>query len=93
MRQTDVKSGTPGAGASTEVTTYRARIKALALTYTSAAGNISITDGNGGAALFSFTPAAVAGSLYMLFPGEGILAQTGIYVTNGTGTAATVFYG
>jgi hypothetical protein len=29
----------------------------------------------------------------MLFPGEGILAQTGVYVTNGTGTAATVFYG
>jgi hypothetical protein len=29
----------------------------------------------------------------MLFPGEGILAQTGIYVTNGTGTTATVFYG
>ena len=80
MMQTDVKSGTAGAGASTEVTTFRARIKALALTYTSAAGNISITDGNGGVTLFSFTPAAVAGSLYMLFPGEGILAETGIYV-------------
>ena len=93
MMQTDVKSGTAAAAASTEVTTYRARIKALALTYTSAAGNISITDGNGGATLFSFTPAAAAGSLYMLFPGEGILAQTGIYVTNGTGTTATVFYG
>ena len=93
MMQTDVKSGTAGAAASTEVTTFRARIKALALTYTSAAGNISITDGNGGATLFSFTPAAAAGSLYMLFPGEGILAQTGIYVTNGTGTSATVFYG
>jgi hypothetical protein len=93
MMQTDVKSGTAAAAASTEVTTFRARIKALALTYTSSAGNISITDGNGGATLFSFTPAAAAGSLYMLFPGEGILAQTGIYVTNGTGTTATVFYG
>lgn len=93
MMQTDVKAGTAGAGASTEVTAYRSRIKAVALTYTSAAGVITITDGNGGATLFSFTPAAVAGSLYMLFPGEGILAQTGIYVTNGTGTTATVFYG
>jgi len=93
MMQTDVKSGTAGAGASTTVTTFRTRIKALALTYTASAGNIAITDGNGGATLFSFTPAAAAGSLYMLFPGEGILAQTGVYVTNGTGTSATVFYG
>lgn len=93
MMQTDVKSGTAGAGASTAVTTFRTRIKALALTYTASAGNIAITDGNGGATLFSFTPAAAAGSLYMLFPGEGILAQNGVYVTNGTGTTATVFYG
>jgi hypothetical protein len=93
MMQTDVKSGTAGAGASTAVTTFRTRIKALALTYTASAGNIAITDGNGGVTLFSFTPAAAAGSLYMLFPGEGILAQNGVYVTNGTGTTATVFYG
>ena len=93
MMQTDVKAGTAGAGASTAVTAYRARIKAIAMTYTADAGAITITDGNGGATLFSFTPAAAIGSLYMLFPGEGILAQTGIYVTNGTGTTATVFYG
>ncbi len=93
MMQTDVKAGTAAAATSTAVTTFRSRIKALALTYTASAGNITIYDGNGGATLFSFTPAAAAGSLYMLFPGEGILAQTGIYVTNGTGTAATVFYG
>lgn len=91
--QTDVKSGTAGAGASTSITTYRSRVKAIALTYTSSAGVITITDGNGGVTLFSYTPAAVAGSLYMLIPGEGILSQNGIYVTNGTGTTATVFYG
>ena len=92
MMQTDVKAGAAAAAASTEITAYRSRIKAVALTYTNSAGAITITDGNGGATLFSFTPAAAAGSLYMLFPGEGILAQTGIYVTNGTGTSATVFY-
>ena len=91
--QTDVKSGAAGAGASTAVTSFRSRLKAVALTYTSSAGAITVTDGNGGVTLFTFTPAAVAGSLYMLFPGEGILAQTGLYVTNGTGTTATVFYG
>lgn len=91
--QTDVKSGTAAAAASTTVANFRTRIKAVALTYTASAGAITITDGNGGATLFSFTPAAAAGSLYMLFPGEGILAQSGVYVTNGTGTTATVFYG
>lgn len=93
MMQTDVKSGTAAAATSTAVTSYRSRVKALALTYTAAAGAITITDGNGGVTLFSFTPAGTIGSLYMLFPGEGILALTGIYVTNGTGTSATVFYG
>jgi hypothetical protein len=52
MMQTDVKSGTAAAATSTAVTSFRARIKALALTYTSSAGNISITDGNGGATVF-----------------------------------------
>lgn len=91
--QTDVKSGTAAAGTSTAVTSFRARIKAIALTYTASAGVITITNGNGGVTLFSFTPAAAIGSLYMPFPGEGILAENGIYVTNGTGTSATVFYG
>lgn len=93
MMQTDVKSGTAAAGTSTAVTSFRSRVKALAITYTASAGAITITDGNGGVTLFTFTPAAAIGSLYMLFPGEGILAQNGIYVTNGTGTTATVFYG
>jgi hypothetical protein len=93
MMQTDVKTGVAAANTSTEVTSFRTRVKALALTHTAGAGSITITDGNGGATLFSFTPAAAIGSMYMLFPGEGILAQTGVYVTTGTGTSATVFYG
>lgn len=91
--QTDVKAGVCAVAGSTAVTTYRARVKAIALTTTSAGGAITITDGNGGPTLFAFTPALIAESTYMLFPGEGILAQTGIYVTTGTGTGATVFYG
>lgn len=93
MMQTDVKSGTAAAATSTAVVSYRTRVKAVALTYTASAGAITITDGNGGATLFSYTPPAAAGALYMLFPGEGILCTTGVYVTNGTGTSATVFYG
>ena len=93
MMQTDVKSGAAAAGTSTAVTGYRARVKAIALTFTVAGGTITITDGNGGATIFTYTPPAAAGSMYMLIPGEGLLCATGIYVTNGTGTSATVFYG
>lgn len=93
MMQTDVKAGVAAVATSTAVTTFRARVKAIAMTHTADAGAITITDGNGGATLFSFTPAAAIGSMYMLFPGEGILAQNGVYVTTGTGTGATVFYG
>ena len=93
MMQTDVKSANAAAGTSTAVTSNRSRVKALTLTYTASAGAITITDGNGGVTLFSFTPPAAIGALHMLLPGEGILALNGIYVTNGTGTTATVFYG
>ena len=93
MMQTDVKSGAAAAGASTAVTSYRARVKAIALTFTASAGVITITDGNGGATIFTYTPPAAVGSMYMLIPGEGLLCINGIYVTNGTGTSATVFYG
>lgn len=93
MMQTDVSAGVAAAAASTTITSSRARIKAIILAFTSAAGTITITDGNGGVTLFSFTPGATPGSLYIPLPGEGILAQNGIYVTNGTGTSATIVYG
>lgn len=93
MMQTDVSAGSVGAATSASITTYRTRIKAIAMTYTASAGALTITDGNGGPTLFAFTPAAAVGSLYMLLPGEGILAQNGIYATTGTGTTATVMYG
>ena len=93
MMQTDVKSGAAAAATSTAVTSYRSRVKAIALSFTASAGVITITDGNGGATLFTYTPPAAIGSMYMLLPGEGLLALNGIYVTNGTGTFATVFYG
>ena len=94
MMQTDVSAGVAAAAASTTITSSRARIKAIILAFTSAAGTITITDGNGsGVTLFSFTPGATPGSLYIPLPGEGILARNGIYVTNGTGTSATIVYG
>ena len=95
MMQTDVKSATVAAGNSgTAVGAPRARLKALTINATSTtAGTVTITDGNGGAALFSsLTPGAV-GVTHILIPGEGILAQNSIYVVTGAGASAIVFYG
>ena len=89
--QTDVKSAACAAGAATAVTGNRTRLKALTISHTTS-GTVSATNGVS-VTLFSFTAPAVVGSVHIIIPGEGILAETGIYVTNGTGTAATVFYG
>ena len=94
MMQTDVKATACAAGTSTTAFNGRARVKAIALSYTGSAGACTITDGNGGSTVFTLTPpGGVSGTLYMLLPGEGILCSTSIYVTNGSGTTASVFYG
>ena len=91
--QTDVQAAACAAGATTDVTTYRSRIKGIALAIPTAGGTISITDGNGGATLFSFVAAAAAGNFNVVIPGEGILAEVGIRVTTPANMTATVFYG
>ena len=73
----------------------RTRIKAIYAVCGAGAGSVVITDGNGGATLYDMATPAVAncGYVYLIFPGEGILAQTGLYGTV-TNTASTViFYG
>lgn len=93
--QTDVKSAVCAAGASTTAVSTRTRLKGLTISYASG-GTVVVTDGNGGATLYSFTaPTAVGavGSINILIPGEGILAYTGLYVTNAAATTASVFYG
>lgn len=92
MMQTDVSMFTVSAGTVVIPNVpSRIRIKAVALTFTASAGALTISSSSG--TLFSFTPAAAAGSLYMLLPGEGILADSAITVNAGAGTSATVFYG
>jgi hypothetical protein len=73
----------------------RSRIKAIYSVCGASAGSVVITNGNGGETLFDMTTPTVAncGYIYLIFPGEGILAQTGLYGTV-TNTASTViFYG
>jgi hypothetical protein len=73
----------------------RVRIKGIYAVCGAAAGSVVITNGNGGATLLTLNTPAVAnvGSVYMILPGEGILAESAVYGTV-TSTASTViFYG
>ena len=73
----------------------RARIKGIYAVSGASAGSVVITDGSGGSTLVTVnTPTAVnAGSVYLLVPNEGILAQTGLYGTVTNATSVVVFYG
>lgn len=92
MMQTDVKAASCAANGSTTAYADRTRLRALTISYASG-GTVAVTDGNGGATLFSFTAPAAAGSIHVIIPGEGILAQSGLYVTNAASTTAIVYYG
>jgi hypothetical protein len=91
MQQTDVKSAACAAGAATTVAGNRFRLKALTISYTTS-GTVSVADGNS-VTLFSFTAPAAVGSIHVLIPGEGLLAQNGMTVTCGASTTAVAFYG
>jgi len=95
--QTDVKS----THRSTAGSFYadRTRLKAFIVTPAiSTACTFEIRDGSAsGAVLFTMdiTSQTVANSTYVLIPGEGILASTGLYLTLSVGslTSLSVFYG
>ncbi|MDD1627708.1 MAG: hypothetical protein LUQ26_09600 [Methylococcaceae bacterium] len=90
--QTDVKAATVATASAMVV--GRCRLKAIAFPCGATAGAILLTDGLGGKTLLSLTTAAAAGESYMLLPGEGILADTGIYLTMlTTVVSVTAFYG
>ena len=99
--QTDVKATAPltSTGSfkdqSTNSITYRTRIKGIYAVCGASAGSVVITDGNGGSTLLTLnTPtAANAGSIYMLVPDQGILAENGLYGTVTNAASITVFYG
>jgi hypothetical protein len=94
MMQTDVKSAACAAGTSTTAFADRTRVRAIAISHGATPGSITIKDGGtSGSVVFSYTTPAVAEGVYMLFPGEGILCTTDVYVTTPAGATATVFYG
>ena len=90
--QYDVKSAHIEATGS--LVSGRVRLKGYQCLSGGIAGDIVFTDGNGGAELLRFNiPANTNNPFANLIPGEGILAQNGIYVTLPTAAKVTVFYG
>lgn len=99
--QTDVKSTQPLTSTGSFVTqsgancTFRTRIKGIYAVCGSSAGSVVITDGSGGNTLLTLNTPTVAnaGSVYMLIPDQGILAETGLYGTVTNTASVTLFYG
>ena len=95
--QTDVKSAHRSTAGSYYV--GRTRLKGFIVTPAiSTACTLEIRDGSAtGDVLFTMdiTSQTVANSTYVLVPGEGILASTGLYLTLSVGslTSLSVFYG
>ena len=99
--QTDVKSTQPLTSTGVFKTQandncgFRTRVKGIYAVCGASAGSVVITDGDGGNTLLTLnTPtAANAGSIYMLVPDQGILAENGLYGTVTNTASITVFYG
>ena len=95
--QTDVLSAHRSTAGSYYV--GRTRLKGFVVTPAiSTACTLEIRDGSAtGSVLFTMdiTSQTVANSTYVLVPGEGILASTGLYLTLSVGslTSLSVFYG
>ena len=99
--QTDVKSTKPLESTGVFKTqtdanvSFRTRIKGIYAVCGASAGSVVITDGQSGSTLLTLnTPtAANAGSIYMLVPDQGILAENGLYGTVTNTASITIFYG
>ena len=89
MMQTDVKGATCAANASTTAYNGRTRLKGIWYSAT-AASTIAVKDN--ATTLFTLTIGG-AESNYVLLPGEGVLVETSLVITNGTTVASVAFYG
>jgi hypothetical protein len=92
--QTDVKSAAIAAG-QVDAAAFAgpARVKGIVVSIPVAGGTLTIKDGVGGTTKFSFVAPAVAQTLNIVIPGEGIRCERSVNVTTAAGMTATVFYG
>ena len=72
----------------------RCRVKAVLMMPSATAGTLILKDGgSSGTVVATFnTPASVAGPVYVLLPGEGLLFQTAVYGTVSNVGFSTIFY-
>ena len=99
--QTDVKSTKPLEATGVFKTQsnadcgFRTRIKGIYIVCGASAGSVAITDGQSGNTLLTLNTPAVAdaGSIYMLVPDQGILAENGLYGTVVNAASTVIFYG
>ena len=95
MMQTDVKAAhTTGSGV---IYAGRTRVKAIICLGDATAGDIVLYDNASAASGTELIRFAVPGNannvVDIMLPGEGILAQNGVYASVPTGYSATVIYG
>ena len=99
--QTDVKSTQPLTSTGVFKTqsnadcAFRTRIKGIYAVCGTSAGSVVITDGQSGNVLLTLNTPTVAnaGSVYMLVPDQGLLAENGLYGTVTNTASVTLFYG
>jgi hypothetical protein len=74
---------------------FRARIKAIYATCGVSAGSVVIRDGASGPILITINTPTVAdaGTVYIIMPDQGILAETGLHGTVTNTASITIFYG
>jgi hypothetical protein len=92
--QYDVKSAYTASDAA--MVTYRARIKGAYVVVSTGGANPIIFYDNASAAsgtVLLTLGATVAGAHTVVIPGEGILAENGIFCDTGSAAEVTIFYG
>ena len=92
--QYDVKSAYAGTFP-TQLYTGRTRLKSIVFLGNGTGGTFTIYDGTDttGPILYQFKFATAVQPFQVLLPGEGILAQNGLYVVGATLAALSVTYG
>ena len=92
--QYDVKSAYAGTFPA-QLYTGRCRLKSIVFLGNGTGGTFTIYDGTDttGAVLYQFKFATAVQPFQVLLPGEGILAQNGLYVVGATLSAISVTYG
>lgn len=73
---------------------FRTRIKGIYMVCGATAGSVALSDGATGSTLLTVNSptASNAGSVYMILPGEGILAENGLYGAVTNAASVTLFY-